>query len=205
MDPEDEMWRTEWNEDQIVWDNGHILWINKNAPERKGKPHIQIVKRYIEMEMGIRAHPEMNAWKCIKSMFMAWHAEFTTIWLYLGFATYFWINVYLIATRNDWYGYTQDDYYTYMLILTIAIAISLTITTCYIIFYPISEETLKAFEYIEFLQVLILVGIITCILLVAEMAPYPIQFGDLTLLQIMIIIVCSYFFIMLILALFKSL
>lgn len=92
-----------------------------------------------------------------------------------------------------------------MLILTIAIAISLTITTCYIIFYPISEETLKAFEYIEFLQVLILVGIITCILLVAEMAPYPIQFGDLTLLQIMIIIVCSYFFIMLILALFKSL
>ena len=40
MDPEDEMWKTQWNEDQIVWDNGHILWINKNAPERKGKPHI---------------------------------------------------------------------------------------------------------------------------------------------------------------------
>ena len=40
MDPEDEMWKTKWNEDQIVWDNGHILWINKNAPERKGKPHI---------------------------------------------------------------------------------------------------------------------------------------------------------------------
>ena len=157
------------------------------------------------MEMGIRAHPEMNAWKCIKSMFMAWHAEFTTIWLYLGFATYFWINVYLIATKNSWYGYQQDDYYTNMLIVTLAMAISLTLTSCYIIFYPISEETLKTFEYIEFIQVLILVGIITCILLIAEMAPYPIQFGDLTLLQIMIIIVCCYFFIMIILALFKSL
>jgi len=103
------------------------------------------------MEMGIRAHPEMNAWKCIKSMFMAWHAEFTTIWLYLGFATYFWINVYLILTKNEWYGYTTDDYYTYMLIVTMAIAISLTLTSCYIIFYPISEETLKALEYIEFI------------------------------------------------------
>lgn len=155
--------------------------------------------------MGIRAHPEMNAWKCIKSMFMAWHAEFTTIWLYLAFAVYFWVNIYLIAIHDDWYGYKQDEYYTYMLIVTLAIAVSLSITTAYIIFYPISEETLKTFEYIDFLGILIMIAVITCILLVAELAPSPIQFGDLTLLQIMIIIVASFFFIMLILALFKSL
>lgn len=126
------------------------------------------------MEMGIRAHPEMNAWKCIKSMFMAWHAEFTTIWLYLAFAVYFWVNIYLIEIHDDWYGYKQDEYYTYMLVVTLAIAISLTITTAYIIFYPISEETLKTFEYIDFLGVLIMIAVITCILLVAELAPSPI-------------------------------
>ena len=124
--------------------------------------------------MGIRAHPEMNAWKCIKSMFMAWHAEFTTIWLYLAFAVYFWVNIYLIAIHDDYYGYKQDEYYTYMLVVTSAIAISLTITTAYIIFYPISEETLKTFEYIDFLGVLIMIAVITCILLVAELAPSPI-------------------------------
>lgn len=126
------------------------------------------------MEMGIRAHPEMNAWKCIKSMFMAWHAEFTTIWLYLAFAVYFWVNIYLIAIHDDWYGYKQDEYYTYMLIVTLAIAVSLSITTAYIIFYPISEETLKTFEYIDFLGILIMIAVITCILLVAELAPSPI-------------------------------
>lgn len=93
------------------------------------------------MEMGIRAHPDMNPWKCIKSMFMAWHAEFTTIWLYLGFAVYYWVNVYLLIIHDDYYGYMQDDYFTDMLYVTLAIAISLTITTAYIIFYPISEET----------------------------------------------------------------
>jgi len=61
-----------------------------------------------------------------------------------------------------------------MLIVTLALAISLTFTAAFIIFYPISEETLKSFEYFEFIQVVILIGIITCILLVAEMAPYPI-------------------------------
>lgn len=126
------------------------------------------------MEMGIRAHPEMNAWKCIKSMFMAWHAEFTTIWLYLGFATYFWINVYLIAIHDDWYGYKQEEYYTYMLIVTLAIAISLTISAAFIIFYPISEETLKVWDHIDYIGILITIAVITSILLVAEMAPYPI-------------------------------
>lgn len=174
IDYYERMLKVKWNEDKIVWDLGQIQWINKNAPERKGLPEIKIVKRYTEMEMGIRAHPDMNAWKCIKSMFMAWHAEFTTIWLYLGFTVYFWINIYLILIHDDWYGYTQDDYYTYMLIVTLAIAISLSITTAYIIFYPISEETKNAFEYVDFLGILIMIGVITCILLVAEMAPYPI-------------------------------
>ena len=144
----------------------------------------------------------MNTWKCIKSMFMAWHAEFTTIWLFLGFTVYFWINIYLILIHDDWYGYSQDDYYTYMLIVTLAIAISLTISTLFIIFYPISEETKNAFEYVDFLGILIMIGVITCILLVAEMVPYPIRFGELTLLQIMEIIVVIYFAIMIVVALF---
>jgi len=182
IDYYERMLKVKWNENKIVWDLGQIQWINKNAPERKGKPEIKIVKRYTEMEMGIRAHPDMDAWKCIKSMFMAWHAEFTTIWLFLGFTIYFWVNIYLILIHDDWYGYSQDDYYTYMLIVTLFIAISLTITTAYIIFYPISEETKTAFEYVDFIGIIIMIGVITCILLVAEMIPYPIRFGDLTLL-----------------------
>jgi hypothetical protein len=154
------------------------------------------------MELGIRAHPDMNAWKCIKSMFMVWHCEFTTIWLNIAFAVYFWVNIYLIGIKDNWYGYKQEEYYSYMLILTLTIAVSLTVTTCFIIFYPISEGTLKALEYFDFIGKIILIGVVTSILLVAEMAPYPIQFGDLTLLEIMEGIVAIFFVTMTALSLF---
>ena len=61
-----------------------------------------------------------------------------------------------------------------MLVVTLAIAVSLTITTAYIIFNPISEDTLKTFEYLDFVFVTLAIAVITCILLVAEMVPYPV-------------------------------
>ncbi len=64
------MYKCDWDENRIVWDEGHIKYLNNKSPERKGLPKIHIVKRYFEMEMGIRAHPDMNIWKCIKSMFI---------------------------------------------------------------------------------------------------------------------------------------
>lgn len=83
----------------------------------------------------------MSFGKCLKSMFIFYSSEFIFIWLYLGFAIYFWIQVAFIALHEDPYNFKQDDFYIYMLIVTIAIAVSVTFTLVYLIFYPISERT----------------------------------------------------------------
>jgi len=157
------------------------------------------------MEMGIRAHPEMDAWKCIKSMFMAWHAEFTTIWLLLGFALYFLIQIYLICMHDGSYGYKEEGYYTYMLILNVAILVSVVFSAIFIIFYCISESIKRTLDHVDYLFKVIMIAVITSVLLTAEMAPFPVQFIELTLLEIFLVIVVVFFLIMLVLIQFESL
>ena len=145
----EEQCKVDWNEDQVVWDLGQIQYINKYSPERKGLPEIKVVKRYPEMEMGIRAHPDMNMYRCLKSMFIFYSAEFIFIWLYFGFAVYFWIQVVLIGAHSDQYGYNVRAYYNYMLILTIMIALSVTVTLIFLTFYCISEKVKRILEHVD--------------------------------------------------------
>jgi hypothetical protein len=46
--------------------------------------------------MGIRAHKEMTITLAFRSLIVPWHAEWLTIWLYFGFALYFWIESFFL-------------------------------------------------------------------------------------------------------------
>ena len=48
----------------------------------------------------MRGNAEMT-WKLsLKSLIVPWHNEWLTIWFYLSFALYFWIETILVMTRN---------------------------------------------------------------------------------------------------------
>ena len=80
----------EWDDDRIVWDMRELEGINKQRV-KDGLPRIDIVKKHSEAELGIRAHPELGCGKSLLSIFIIHQNEFIFIWLYLGFAVYFWV------------------------------------------------------------------------------------------------------------------
>ena len=76
--------------DQFIWT---VEELKEDNRRRSKKDEFDYVKRDKEFNYtsGIRAHPEMDANKCWKSMIIPWHNEFIAIWLYVAFALYFWI------------------------------------------------------------------------------------------------------------------
>jgi len=77
-----------WDDDKYIWDRKELEDINKARSKEDVLPKILRNPNY---QFGIRSHPEMTPWKCIKSMFVPWCNEFITIWLYLAFCIYFWV------------------------------------------------------------------------------------------------------------------
>ena len=80
----------EWDDDRIVWDMRELDSINKQRA-KAGLPKIEVVKKHSEAELGIRAHPDLTCGRSLLSMFLLHQNEFIFIWLYLGFAVYFWV------------------------------------------------------------------------------------------------------------------
>ena len=90
----------------------------------------------IEQKIGIRAHPDMDFAKSMKSLIVPWHNEWLSIWFYLVFAIYFWIETIIIMSHNySQYAFIKNKDYDLMFIATFGIASSLTMTTVYLIFY----------------------------------------------------------------------
>ena len=88
-------------------------------------------------------------------MLLPWTNEFVSIWLYIVFAAYFWVELFLIMTKGKEYEFNNDMDYWLMFIATFAIAISLTMTAVYLIFYSMGEK------YYEMLELLNYTGYIT--------------------------------------------
>lgn len=101
---------------------------------------------------GIRAHPFMDWKKCLWSLLVPWHNEFLSIYLYLGFAIYFWVQLFFIGLRNKhYYKYDREKDFNLMFIPTFGIASSLTMTCVYLIFYSVSQrvrDILDSYDYI---------------------------------------------------------
>lgn len=62
------------------------------------------------------------------------------MWIYIVFAVYFWVEAFLIILEvKSEYEFTNDYDFFYMFIATIGIAVSLTVTAIYLIFYSMSK------------------------------------------------------------------
>ena len=100
--------------------------------------HIKRDKDF-EYTAGIRAHPFMDWQKCLWSILVPWHNEFLNIWFYLVFSIYFWVQLGFIAAQNKkYYKFDHAKEYHFMFIATLGIALSLTMTCAFLIFYSIS-------------------------------------------------------------------
>lgn len=95
---------------------------------------------------GIRAHPDMNWTISLWSIFVPWHNEFLVIWIYIGFAIYFWIECILLMFHHKSFKFQRGYEYDLMFITDLGIAISLSATVAFLIFYSISEEICKILD-----------------------------------------------------------
>jgi hypothetical protein len=82
-------------------------------------------------------------------MFMPNCNEFIFIWLYIGFVVYFWVQSAFILLEDDSYGFKDPSSYKLMAAATITIAVSLTITLIYLIFYSMSERVNKTLYQLD--------------------------------------------------------
>lgn len=112
------------------------------------------------------------------------HNEFIFIWLYIGFAAYFWYQFGLLMTHDESYGFKEADNWMYMQWATFVLALSLTVTLIYLIFYSIGkywERNLKQLDLsVKYLNIFSL----TLTFLIAEYGPSKIEIGSgITLLE----------------------
>jgi len=134
-------------------------------------------------------------------MFIPHQNEFIFIWLYFGFAVFFWIQVVLLINHDDAFGYKTEEYYTYMLVATLAVALSVTVTLLYLIFYSMSKNTERTLDYIDWDFKIFAYYALAWVFIKAEMSLYPIRFGDtITLMDAFMILTVAFFIITLILA-----
>ena len=104
-----------YDEDKFIWDKRELDEINKR---RKNSDKIPIVYRDKHSEFGIRANSNMSFGKCCYSLILPWHNEWVSIWLYLGFAVYFWIQLGFILAHYKLYQLNSGSDWLLMYIAT---------------------------------------------------------------------------------------
>jgi len=110
---------------------------------------------------GIRAHPEMTYLKCLYSVVLWWQNEFVSIWLYLAFALFFWIQCFMIIGHSSVYDFNNEEDFDLMFIATIGIAISLSLTVVYLTFYSLGKAENHLYESINYMGLLTLAYLCT--------------------------------------------
>jgi hypothetical protein len=103
----------------------------------------------------------MDTTKCWKSLIIPWHNEFIAIWLYIGFAIYFWVETILCIAHSSRFKFINVHNYEFMFLALLGISISLTATAIYIIFYSISEPVRDLLESIDYMGVLTMTFLFT--------------------------------------------
>tara|TARA_B110001450_G_scaffold243766_1_gene255278 strand:+ start:24 stop:680 length:657 start_codon:yes stop_codon:yes gene_type:complete len=143
----------EWDKEKYIWDRDDLEAINKKRDVEEVMPAIY---RNKDSYFGIRSNEDLTAWMCFKSVFVPWQNEFVCIWIYFLFACYFWVQLILLSIPTKQYDFNNKEDYEYMFIATIGICISLTMTTCYLIFYPINKQIFNILETLNYMGILIM-------------------------------------------------
>jgi hypothetical protein len=148
--------------EQFIWDYEALKEENRN---RESKEEIPIVLRFKENDrevpFGIRAHPDMNGAMCMWSLLVPWHAEWLVTWIYLIFSIYFWIELFMCVGHTHEYKLRYSRDWDMMLLATLGIAISLTTTTVFLIFYSVSHTVCKLLSSFDYMGKLTMVFLYT--------------------------------------------
>ena len=91
----------------------------------------------------------MTIGKCLQSIIIPHQNEFIFIWLYIGFAIYYWIQVVFILEEDSSYGFSNEDNYKWMLIATLGEALRVTVTLGYLIFYCMTQSAQKILRTVD--------------------------------------------------------
>jgi hypothetical protein len=142
--------------DKKVWDQWELDQINA---EGSGYPKLPYVKRMgTRQQFGIRAHRELDFMDCFMLSWWPMQNEFLPTLIYLGFALYFWVTVCLISNEVGIYGTLRDDNSTLQIFfVTFSIALSLSITAVFIIFYSRDFVSKVYLETIHFVGITLMV------------------------------------------------
>jgi hypothetical protein len=111
-----------------------------------------------------------------------------------------------IIVEDESYGFKDEDNYRWMLVATATLAVSVTFSLIYLIFYCISLRTEKVLRNIDWNLQLLTIYVLVFVFLEAEMSLYPIRFGDssLTVMQLFMYITISIYVISLVLGQYDS-
>lgn len=141
----------------------------------------------------------MNIIKCLLSCFMIHQNEFIFIWLFLGFAIYYWVYASQLLVKDPSLGFKDDETYFYQEWSVIPIAISLTTSVVYLTFYSISFRTQFILRLIN-LNIKVFAAYATAIVwVIAMLSTRPVHLGDnFTLLELYIYILLGMYVVTLI-------
>jgi hypothetical protein len=146
--------KDDWDDKKYIWDREELEDINKKRDKDEMLPKIL---RNKDSFFGIRSNQDLTPFMCFKSMFIPWQNEFICTWIYLLFSIYFWVQLVMILIPTKDYDFSNKEDYECMALATIGICISLTMTTCYLIFYPINQNVYEKLETLNFMGVLVMV------------------------------------------------
>jgi len=136
-----------WEGEKWIWNEADLKRENE---ERDSEDELPCIKRLRHDDVrsrdtyGIRSHPSFSrpiGWAFIlKSFYVPWHNEFLSLWFYLIFAIYFWVQTFLIMGHEHHYVFVKQHDFDFMWIACLGISVSLTCTFVYLLFYSLSEK-----------------------------------------------------------------
>lgn len=160
-------------EDKFIWDISELNYINKKDSLyiQKFGNKLDYQRRFgTRQRYGIRAHRDISFLKCFFYMFHPLHNEFLPILLYLGFAIYFWITCCLIFAEVGVYGtFTNENSIYLAFFLTLVIAMSLTVSVFYFLWYPVSLSVWRCLELVNLLFIFTMIFVAMLIFTIVEL------------------------------------
>jgi hypothetical protein len=126
----------------------------------------------------------MSFWKSCLSLIVPWQNEFVSSWLYIVFACYFWVEMFLIMAKGKEYEFNNEMDYWLMFIATFAIAGSLTTTAVYLVFYSMGLQYYKTLELFNYMGYLTLTYALVFVVMASELKATDDFFGVLFIIGV---------------------
>lgn len=104
----------------------------------------------------------------------------------------------LLAAGEEGYGLKSGESFIYMLVATTAVALSVTVTLLYLIFYSMSTTAEQVLNHLDWNFKLLAIYALTFVFIAAEFGLNPIKFGDTVTLGMILMYFTAGLFVLLV-------